>query len=162
PAELGMFVESFRKRISDWDLVEETEVYPLGSGFWVPDFRLIHKASGEEVKLEVLGFWRRSSAIKHLQSLQRHVKERYLIAHTDRCPLAAASERRVADHRDDSPPGFPPPAPVRRAAGAAGLGGEALKYFPGAPPAGGRKLSLGPPYPRVRAAGRSPFEADQQ
>ena len=46
PPELAMFVELFRKRVADWDLVEEPEVLPLGDGFWAPDFRLVHKASG--------------------------------------------------------------------------------------------------------------------
>ena len=30
PPELGMFVELFRKRVTDWDIVEETDVFPLG------------------------------------------------------------------------------------------------------------------------------------
>jgi len=80
PAELQLFVDLFRKRIDDWELHEETEVRELGNGFWVPDFRLVHRATGKEVLLEVLGFWRRSSAIKHLQWLQRYVKEPFLLA----------------------------------------------------------------------------------
>jgi len=83
PPELGMFAELFRKRIKDWDLVEETEVLPLGSGFWVPDFRLVHRSSGQVVLLEVLGFWRRSSAEAHLQRLREHVKEPFLLAVSD-------------------------------------------------------------------------------
>lgn len=83
PPELGMFVESFRKRIADWELHEESEVYPLGNGFWVPDFRLVHRATGKAVLLEVLGFWRKASAVKHLQYLQRYAKEPYLLAVSD-------------------------------------------------------------------------------
>ena len=30
PAELGMFVELFRKRIEEWELLEEADIYPLG------------------------------------------------------------------------------------------------------------------------------------
>ena len=38
PPELGLFVELFRKRIADWDIVEETEVFSLGSaGFAAVD-----------------------------------------------------------------------------------------------------------------------------
>jgi predicted nuclease of restriction endonuclease-like RecB superfamily len=83
PPELEMFVELFRKRIEDWQLIEETEVYPLGSGFWVPDFQLVHTASGEVIKLEVLGFWRKASAEKHLAFLREHVTERFLLAVSD-------------------------------------------------------------------------------
>src|SRR5262245_23635632 len=34
PPELGMFVELFRKRRPDWEIVEETELHALGDGFW--------------------------------------------------------------------------------------------------------------------------------
>jgi predicted nuclease of restriction endonuclease-like RecB superfamily len=83
PPELGMFVELFQKRQPDWEIVEETDIFPLGEGFWVPDFRLRHKATMKMVRLEVLGFWRRSSAEKHLARLRRHVKEPFLLAVSD-------------------------------------------------------------------------------
>jgi predicted nuclease of restriction endonuclease-like RecB superfamily len=83
PPELGMFVELFQKRQPDWEIVEETDIFPLGDGFWVPDFRLRHKATMRMVRLEVLGFWRRSSAEKHLARLRRHVKEPFLLAVSD-------------------------------------------------------------------------------
>ena len=91
PPELSLFVESFRKRIADWELREETEVYPLGSGFWVPDFRLVHRASGKSVLLEVLGFWRKSSAEKHLNYLRRFAKEPFLLAVSDQLHIEEAN-----------------------------------------------------------------------
>jgi uncharacterized protein len=83
PAELQMFVDLFRKRIADWDLEEETEVYPLGAGFWVPDIRLTHRESGQSVLLEVLGFWRRSGAEKHLARLREQVSRPFILAVSD-------------------------------------------------------------------------------
>jgi predicted nuclease of restriction endonuclease-like RecB superfamily len=83
PPELAMFAELFRKRIADWDISEETDVQPLGAGFWVPDFRLVHRPSGKTVLLEVLGFWRRSSAEKHLERLRQHAKVPFLLAVSD-------------------------------------------------------------------------------
>jgi predicted nuclease of restriction endonuclease-like RecB superfamily len=83
PPELAMFAELFRKRAAAWDIVEETEVFPLGDGFWVPDFRLLHRASGQAVLLEVLGFWRRSSAEKHLVRLREHARVPFLLAVSD-------------------------------------------------------------------------------
>jgi hypothetical protein len=80
PPELGMFVELFRKKVQGWTISEDTEVRPLGDGFWVPDFRLVHEASGRAVLLEVLGFWRRSSAEKHLERLRQHADEPFLLA----------------------------------------------------------------------------------
>jgi uncharacterized protein len=83
PPELAMFVDLFRKKVDAWTIAEETEVFPLGEGFWVPDFRLVHKESGKVVLLEVLGFWRRSSAEKHLERLRQHVKRPFLLAVSD-------------------------------------------------------------------------------
>jgi uncharacterized protein len=86
--ELAMFVELFRKRVEEWELVEETDVFPLGDGFWVPDFRLVHRASGRAVFLEVLGFWRRASAERHLERLRRHARRPYLLAVSDQLNIA--------------------------------------------------------------------------
>jgi predicted nuclease of restriction endonuclease-like RecB superfamily len=85
PGELTMFAELFAKRITDWELKEETDVQVLGGGsfFWVPDFRLVHRESGQSVLLEVLGFWRRSSAEQHLQRLREHTTEPFLLAVSD-------------------------------------------------------------------------------
>jgi predicted nuclease of restriction endonuclease-like RecB superfamily len=90
PLELAMFAELFRKKAEAWDIVEETEVFPLGDGFWVPDFRLIHRASGQAVLLEVLGFWRRSSAEKHLARLREHARVPYLLAVSDQLRIDEA------------------------------------------------------------------------
>jgi predicted nuclease of restriction endonuclease-like RecB superfamily len=91
PPELAMFVELFRKRVADWDILEETEVFPLGSaGFWVPDFRLIHRRTRQRVLFEVLGFWRRSSAEQHLARLRQHVTEPFLLAVSDQLHIEEA------------------------------------------------------------------------
>jgi predicted nuclease of restriction endonuclease-like RecB superfamily len=83
PPELAMFVQLFRKKVADWDIAEESDIFPLGDGFWVPDFRLVHKATGRRVHLEVLGFWRRSSAEKHLERLRQHARGPFLLAVSD-------------------------------------------------------------------------------
>jgi uncharacterized protein len=83
PPELRMFVDLFRKRIETWDLSEETEVYPLGQGYWVPDFSLRHRATGKVVLVEVLGFWRKASAEKHLARLREHARMPFLLAVSD-------------------------------------------------------------------------------
>jgi predicted nuclease of restriction endonuclease-like RecB superfamily len=80
PPEIGMFVELFRKKVSDWDISEESEVIPLGRSFWVPDFRLTHRDSGRTVLLDVLGFWRRSSVERHLALLREHADRPFLVA----------------------------------------------------------------------------------
>jgi predicted nuclease of restriction endonuclease-like RecB superfamily len=88
PVELAQLVELFRKRIADWELIEETDVFPLGDGYWVPDFRLVHRATGRHVLLEVLGFWRRASAERHLERLRRHARRPYLVAVSDQLHIS--------------------------------------------------------------------------
>jgi predicted nuclease of restriction endonuclease-like RecB superfamily len=83
PPELAMFVELFRKRVEDWEISEETEVFPLGNGFWVPDYRLTHRENHKTVLLEVLGFWRRASAEQHLKRLRQFATMPFLLAVSD-------------------------------------------------------------------------------
>ncbi len=70
PPEVPMFVELFRKKIADWTIDDETEIIAIGKSFWIPDYRLVHNASGKVVLLDILGFWRRSSVEKHLAVLR--------------------------------------------------------------------------------------------
>ncbi len=91
PSELQMFVELFRKRISDWELQEETEVYPLAGGYWVPDYRLVHRSTGESVFLEVMGYWRRSSAEQHLARLREQIRRPFILAVSDRLHIGEAA-----------------------------------------------------------------------
>jgi predicted nuclease of restriction endonuclease-like RecB superfamily len=83
PAELTMFAELFRKKITEWEIREETDVIPLGGHYWVPDYLLVHRATRRVVHLEVLGFWRRASAVQQLERLQRHATEPFLLAVSD-------------------------------------------------------------------------------
>ena len=83
PPELQMFLDLFRKKIDAWSIAEEADVPTLGRGFWAPDFRLTHNLSGKVVYLEVLGFWRRGSAQRHLEQLRRHAKAPFLLAVSD-------------------------------------------------------------------------------
>jgi len=90
PPELAMFVQLFRKKIADWELIEEVDVLSLGDGFWVPDFRLVQRATGQAVYLEVLGFWRRASVEKHLERLKQHIRQPYLLAVSDQLHIEEA------------------------------------------------------------------------
>lgn len=80
PQELQSFAESFRKSISDWELLEETAILPLGSHFWTPDFQLLHKKSKRAVYLEIFGFWRRTDVGKHLDRLRQNATSPFLLA----------------------------------------------------------------------------------
>ncbi len=91
PPELGMFVELFRKKIADWELAEEGEIFRLGNHFWVPDFRLTERAGGRIVYLEVLGFWRRSSLDVYLDRLRREAKTPFVLAVSDQLHVEEAA-----------------------------------------------------------------------
>ena len=83
PPEVPMFVEQFQKKVADWEISEETAIIPLGKSFWVPDYRLTHRATGKSVMLDILGFWRRSSVERHLQLLREHADRPFLVALSD-------------------------------------------------------------------------------
>jgi predicted nuclease of restriction endonuclease-like RecB superfamily len=80
PPELAMFAEQFAKKAPAWELVAEADVLPLGPGFWAPDFRLVERATGREVYLEILGFWRKGGAERHLALLREHAGRPFVLA----------------------------------------------------------------------------------
>jgi predicted nuclease of restriction endonuclease-like RecB superfamily len=85
PPELTAFVERFRQVAPAWDISETTDVIELGrEGVWVPDYRLVHRTSGVDVYLEVLGFWKRSSLDRLLNLLPKHGPPRYVLAISER------------------------------------------------------------------------------
>jgi predicted nuclease of restriction endonuclease-like RecB superfamily len=85
PAEVGAFVDRFRQVAPAWEVTEATDVLELGrEGVWVPDFRFVHKATGLDVFVEVLGFWKRSSLDRLLKLLPRFGPPRFVLAISDR------------------------------------------------------------------------------
>jgi predicted nuclease of restriction endonuclease-like RecB superfamily len=85
PAELAAFVDRFRQVAPAWELSECTEVIELGrEGVWVPDYRLVHRESGTDVFLEVVGFWKRSSVERLTRLLPRYGPPRFVLAISDR------------------------------------------------------------------------------
>jgi predicted nuclease of restriction endonuclease-like RecB superfamily len=68
-----------------WDVSESSEVVELGrEGVWVPDYTFVHRPSGTDVLVEVLGFWKRSSLERLLKLLPRHGPARYVLAISER------------------------------------------------------------------------------
>jgi predicted nuclease of restriction endonuclease-like RecB superfamily len=98
PAEVPMFVELFRKKIADWEISEATEILAAGKSFWVPDYRLVHRASGQCVMLDILGFWRRSSVDRHLRMLKEHAGCPFIVAVSDQLNV---EEAELADLPDN-------------------------------------------------------------
>lgn len=85
PAELGAFLDRFRQVAPAWEVSEATEVIELGrEGIWVPDYRFVHRPTGLDVYVEVLGFWKRSSVDRLLKLLPRLGPKRFVLAISDR------------------------------------------------------------------------------
>jgi predicted nuclease of restriction endonuclease-like RecB superfamily len=85
PAELKAFVERFRQVAPAWEISECTEVIELGrEGVWVPDYRLVHTPTGNDVFLEIVGFWKRSSLERLTRLLPRYGPPRFVLAISDR------------------------------------------------------------------------------
>ncbi|WP_422931664.1 DUF790 family protein [Singulisphaera sp. PoT] len=85
PPEVNAFLDRFRQVAPGWDVTESTEVIELGrEGVWVPDYRFVHRASGIDVLVEVVGFWKRTSLERLLRLLPKHGPKRYILAISDR------------------------------------------------------------------------------
>ncbi len=85
PAEMAAFLDRFRQVATNWEVVETTEVIELGrEGTWVPDYKFVHKATGLDVFVEVVGFWKKSSLERLLRLLPQHGPPRYLLAISDK------------------------------------------------------------------------------
>ena len=81
PVELKAFVERFRQVATGWEISDCTDVVELGrEGVWVPDYRLVHTPSGNDVFLEVMGFWKRSSVERLTRLLPRYGPPRFVLA----------------------------------------------------------------------------------
>ncbi len=91
PPELGMFGDLFRKKIADWDLAEEGEIFRVGNHFWVPDFRLTQRSSGRIVYLDVLGFWRRSALSTYFERLKNDPGRCFILAVSDQLHVEEAT-----------------------------------------------------------------------
>jgi predicted nuclease of restriction endonuclease-like RecB superfamily len=85
PAEMTAFVERFRQVAPAWQLSEATDLIELGrEGVWVPDYRAVHTATGIDVFIEILGFWKRSSLERLIRLLPVHGPPRFVLAISDR------------------------------------------------------------------------------
>jgi predicted nuclease of restriction endonuclease-like RecB superfamily len=92
PAEIPAFVERFRQVAPAWELSQCTEIIELGQeGVWVPDYRAVHKVSGTDVFIEVVGFWKKSSLERLLKLLPHHGPPRFVLVISDKLKVDEAA-----------------------------------------------------------------------
>ena len=85
PVELKAFVERFRQVAPAWEISDCTDVLELGrEGVWVPDYRFVHTPTGQDVFVEVVGFWKRSSLERLTRLLPQYGPPRFVLAISDR------------------------------------------------------------------------------
>ena len=85
PAELTAFLERFRQVAPAWQISEATDLIELGrEGLWVPDYRAVHTATGTDVFIDILGFWKKSSLERLTRLLPVHGPPRYVLAISER------------------------------------------------------------------------------
>ena len=97
PEEIRAFVERFRQVAPQWDVHEVTDLVELGNqGVWVPDYRFVHRDSGRDVFVDILGFWKRSSLDRLLQLLPAHGPPRYVLAISDRLKVDESAIAEIA------------------------------------------------------------------
>lgn len=92
PPELKMFADSFTAKVSGWELHEEPHPVVLPDGVWVPDFRLVHAASGKEVFVELYGFWRRGDVEALHKRLSKHLPGRFVLCVGEQMRTDAADD----------------------------------------------------------------------
>ncbi len=81
PPELAAFVARFRQVAPAWEVSEASEVIELGrEGVWVPDYKFVHKKTGTDVFVDVVGFWKRSSLERLVSLLPQFGPPRYVVA----------------------------------------------------------------------------------
>ncbi len=71
PPELQMFAESFAEKVKGWTIAADPHPLSLPDGVWVPDFKLTQAKTGQEVFVEIFGFWRKGD----IEQVQRRLKK---------------------------------------------------------------------------------------
>jgi uncharacterized protein len=98
PKDLILFAESFQKTVTDWELSAATEVVSLTSGYWTPDYQLVRSATGEVVRLEILGFWRRIDAEKLYRRLAAEMDGPFILAVSEQLNIDEALAEEWGGH----------------------------------------------------------------
>lgn len=95
PDEVEALLAAFAPARDGWRAEPATRVFDIpGVGLSVPDVRFIHK-SGDEVHLEVLGYWSREAVFRRVDLVRAGLREKFLFAASQRLRV---SEDLLAEH----------------------------------------------------------------
>jgi predicted nuclease of restriction endonuclease-like RecB superfamily len=79
PPELKNFAANFRDNVTGWTLSDDPAPRLLDGTIFVPDFTMTHTATGEELAVEVLGFWRKLDIETHYRRLKKAFPGRFVL-----------------------------------------------------------------------------------
>jgi len=97
PREIELFAENFRANVPDWVLSDDPNPQTVGGTTWVPDFTLMHKESGKEVFVEVVGFWQKRNIEEHYLRLKKAMPGRFLLVVSEQYRADEESEFTLGD-----------------------------------------------------------------
>lgn len=80
PPVLETFAANFRAKVAGWALDDEPHPQPVEKTIWVPDFTLTHAATGKQVFVEILGFWRQVNLDEQYRRLQKALPGQFILA----------------------------------------------------------------------------------
>lgn len=85
PQEIRGFLDRFRKIAPEWEIRDSTDVFDLGpEGVWVPDHRFVHRPTGLDAFVDIVGFWKRGMIDRLLRGLPKAGPERFVLVVSDR------------------------------------------------------------------------------
>ena len=79
PPELQQFADSFAAKVTGWGIAADPNPVSLADGVWVPDFKLTHPASGKEVFVEIIGFWRKVDIENLYKRLKKQMPGKFVL-----------------------------------------------------------------------------------
>jgi predicted nuclease of restriction endonuclease-like RecB superfamily len=79
PPEVKAFAVNFRNNVVQWTLSDDPAPQLIDSTIWVPDFTMTHATTGEEIFVEVLGFWRKLDIEAHYKRLKKAFPGRFIL-----------------------------------------------------------------------------------
>lgn len=89
PPEFEAFVHRFRQLAPTWSIDKPESIFRGtrqggASVVWMPDYILTHLATGREVHLEILGFWRHATLKQNLETVPKMTNAKPLWAVSDK------------------------------------------------------------------------------
>ncbi|HTJ83963.1 MAG TPA: DUF790 family protein [Polyangiaceae bacterium] len=79
--EIEALLEAFPKLGSDWEIrLTDTILGKPGEPAIVPDVAFVHRRTGEEVYLELFGFWSRDAVFRRVEQIQNGLGARLILA----------------------------------------------------------------------------------